>query len=474
VRRGAPAEWAARAAERPVYPPVLAASAILAAYAATYIPLEELWRPLIVGVALAVLLTVLLGVITREWHASAFIAALVVLAVVGLWQVVVAAAAAWLLVAWLRARRDRGRAVSPAMTPPLNVLALAWLAIAVWSAVAASIPPTVPVTQPVALRPAPDAPNIYVLLLDGYPRADTLMSYFGFDNEPFLTELERLGFDVNRRSESDYVLTLQALPTILHMRSGESLGVAPWLGTVEVIRQIRELIHAAPAVEWLEGAGYTTFSLMPPTATLGLRAADHAWQSPWLTTFEARLIQEGALNLFVTDLLYAQHRATILDTFAELERIAGESVEPRFTFAHVMSPHAPFAFAPDGSAAAPPACEPGCGMGATILSTELRTTLEQLAPTYLGQVEFVNGEVLDAVETISATDPNAVIVVMSDHGTRLDLEDPVEWRRNLFASRTPGRREVFAEGDTPTALFPRLFNAYFDADLPIPRPAQAP
>ena len=47
-------------------------------------------------------------------------------------------------------------------------------------------------------------PNVYILMLDGYPRADTLATTFGFDNGPFLAELESRDFDVAEGSRSNY------------------------------------------------------------------------------------------------------------------------------------------------------------------------------------------------------------------------------------------------------------------------------
>ena len=52
-----------------------------------------------------------------------------------------------------------------------------------------------------------NSPNIYILLLDGYPRADTLAERYDFDNRPFLEELRDRGFDVAERSRTNYMFT---------------------------------------------------------------------------------------------------------------------------------------------------------------------------------------------------------------------------------------------------------------------------
>ena len=84
-------------------------------------------------------------------------------------------------------------------------------------------------------------------------------------------------------------------------------------------------------------------------------------------------------------------------------------------------------------------------------------------------VAFTNRLVLDAIDEVIQTRPDAVLVLLSDHGTRYSDENQAEQFRNLFAARTPGESGVFADDTSPVNVFRRLFSAYFDmslADLP--------
>ena len=65
---------------------------------------------------------------------------------------------------------------------------------------------------------AADAPDIYVILLDGHPRSDTLASEFGFDEEPFLTAMEGEGFEVARASRSNYNMTELTFSSMFQMQ----------------------------------------------------------------------------------------------------------------------------------------------------------------------------------------------------------------------------------------------------------------
>ena len=49
-------------------------------------------------------------------------------------------------------------------------------------------------------------PSVYVLLLDGYPRQDSLEDS-GYDNGPFVAALSDLGFEVHADARSDYPRT---------------------------------------------------------------------------------------------------------------------------------------------------------------------------------------------------------------------------------------------------------------------------
>ena len=76
------------------------------------------------------------------------------------------------------------------------------------------------------LRPAPvfagtdspTTPDIYVILLDGYARADALKQVFGVDESGFLGQLEERGFGVSSRALTNYPNTVQVLMAMFNMR----------------------------------------------------------------------------------------------------------------------------------------------------------------------------------------------------------------------------------------------------------------
>jgi hypothetical protein len=423
---------------RPFYGVVLAPTIVLAAYGGTHVSPEHLIRPLGVMTLLAAISFVLVGAATRRWHAAAFVTALALLALIGDVVLYFLLALAWTIMAWRSVRQRGSLGVSPQLTRPLNAVVATWLGIALVTAVAASVPGDLPAIAPLEVAPGP---NVYLILLDGYPRHDSLMEYFGFDNSPFLDALEERGFEVSERSGSDYRSTILVVPSMLHARPVEELLGGLWHGTDAQHRRLWRLLNQAPVTEAFDDAGFETYAIVSPAAGLDWRTADVVQESPWLTSFERNLVKRGALQGIIP--LDAMHRATILDAFTFLEESAG--VTQRFVFAHIMSPHDPYVFAADGGPADP------CGNECL---NHTGPPNAMLADRFISQLRFINGRVIQAVDRIIEADPDGTVIVFSDHGLRRDPADPDEWLRTLFAARG----HSFPEDVTPLRIFPVLMS----------------
>lgn len=402
---------------RPFYGVLLAPTLVLAIYGDTHTSPEHLWRPLLVLTVVALALFGLLGGLTRRWHVAALVTGMAVLALVGAFSVLLVLLLVAIIVTFQALRRGSWTPYAR-VTGMLNVIVGLWFVMTLGIAVTASMPANPPEQSVMEVAPGP---NVYLVLLDGYQRADSMEEYFGFDNQPFLEALEERGFTVATNSRTRYTETAQVIPTMLHHRPLEELLGGDWEGTNEQYRLMRQLINHSPTQDAYEAAGYETYSIVSGATGLDWRTADVVMESPWPSTFERHLIASGILRWLPLD---AMHRASVLDDFAYLEQSAGTS--PRFVFAHVMSPHHPYVFNADGSAANP--CEAEC-------ANHAGPPNPMLAARLTGQVTYLNKLVLEAVDHIVDIDPEAIIVVFSDHGLRRDTSDMDEWSRTLFAAR---------------------------------------
>ena len=134
-----------------------------------------------------------------------------------------------------------------------------------------------------------------------------------------------------------------------------------------------------------------------------------------------------------------------------LDGLIAAQGDGRFVFAHLMTPHPPYVFGPNGGIVE---CFPDCSYW------DLR---DLSAERLVDQVDAVNHIILEAVDDL---DDDAVVVLFSDHGAGIaGAPDPFG---NLVAVRSPGQPHLVPEDVTVVTLLPRLLNAYFGADVPIP------
>ena len=116
---------------------------------------------------------------------------------------------------------------------------------------------------------------------------------------------------------------------------------------------------------------------------------------------------------------------------------------PTFTFAHVMAPHAPQVFNADGSAAKAPPCYPERCAIFDGEQEDLGWTDDEYAARFTAQVAHLNDLVLDSIDDLVARDPDAVVVILSDHGIEGDTER--FHHLNLVVAKTPGIPDCWAK-----------------------------
>jgi hypothetical protein len=143
---------------------------------------------------------------------------------------------------------------------------------------------------------------------------------------------------------------------------------------------------------------------------------------------------------------------SLLDKIKELPGVAGHL----FVFAHIVVPHRPYTFGPNGEI---PAYD-----GNT-------ATYEQIGQAYIDQVQFVSKEILKVVDALmrkSKVQP--VIIIQGDHGPASDLtSDGIKRMPILNAYYLPSVQmdQVLYPSISPVNSFRIVLNKYFDQDLPI-------
>ena len=450
----------------PLYPSAFAVAFILDRYLATGGYLYVVLRPLLVLLAVATLIQLVLSLATRGRHLGAFVTTLGLATILDpiLAMVIVVLGGAVLLGNAVK-RHRAGPLDWHRLTPVFNAIALVTV-VSTAVAIGLRAGPPFPPSPAARMAAAEGAPDIYVILLDEYPRRDTLAEVFGYDNGPFIDALERLGFEEAERSHSNYNATSPTFTSLFNARHVDEVLGDGDRGIVSSAF-LQPYTDRGAALTWLRKAGYGIVSMPSGISWVDLAAVDAIIDPGHVNSFELSVMKAGFLPRVFSrsqaEWIYEQQRDRIHATFQALAAIPRSAVErPQFVFAHVMSPHAPIVFDAEGGPVGPPDCLP-----ATCGPWDGRREPADNAAT-IEQMQYLNSLVLDAVSEMVTMSPEPpVIVLVSDHGSRYSVDDPDEMLRNFFIAFTPGRPGLFPDDVTPINLIPRLLNAYVGADHPF-------
>ena len=359
----------------------------------------------------------------------------------------------------------------------LVTMSLGWVALA---SVASAGQPRSVVGGPLAAGIEVDAaprrrPDIYYIVLDGYGREDTLREFIGFDNAPFVAELERRGFYVAKRSRSNYSQTSLSLASSLNLTYlDEFVKSSP-----PTEESLLLTLRANNLTPFLRANGYdfvnipSGFQMTDPMLGTDAVARPDEWA---LTEFEVTVASLTPLKLIFAKLPgptlepAARHRRDVLNAFANLPPPG--RVAPRFVFAHIVAPHPPFVFAADG--AFPPQPKVWTPFdGRTYVGRR-----PEYQKGYAGQVEYVNGQVLAAIDRImeqAGPENPPIILVQGDHGpashyTRHGL-NPYYMRERMAILNAyyfpPDVEADLYETISPVNSFRIVLNGVFGTRIPL-------
>jgi len=472
----------------PWHPVIIALFPVLTllAYNVAEIKLSEGTRSLIGAFCLGVTLLVISRLIIKDWYKAAAVASLALILfssyghfynylepislaglAVGRHRVLVPVYMALfgLGIWWI----TRSMVDIKVLTRALNVVSITALIIpvlqisiyAVREASAEIVEPSTG-TQQLSYSESKSPPDIYYIILDGYSRDDVLKNFYGYDNRSFLDELSASGFYVARCSQSNYSQTQLSLSSALNLNYLSELGQGftedrtdrvgmPGLIKHSAVRQLLEdLGYTMVAFEtgyyWtqVEDAGVYISSKSSVTNLLDITGGLNGFESLLIKTSAGLILADGATILprfMRADLDHPQeiHRQRVLFTLDQLGKLANMP-GPKFVFAHIVSPHRPFVFGPQGESVDHEK-EPIIG--------------------YRDQVAYLNSRmvpILQKIITDSATPP--IIIIQGDHGgvdtsgkDRLAI-------LNVYYLPDGGDQQLH-ENITPVNTFRLIFNYYF-------------
>ena len=191
-----------------------------------------------------------------------------------------------------------------------------------------------------------------------------------------------------------------------------------------------------------------------------------------LSELEYRLLQWSALGSWFPGYVEGLWRSALRSrTDASLDRLVTVSREPiqapRAVYVHIPLPHRPNVV---DKSCSPVATSPFTFEGGDPGRPEVLQAMRESAE----QTQCVDGLLARTLTLVVQADPEAVVVLISDHGpdSRFDPANPSQPGLGdriacLFAARTPGFSQLFPDDVSLVNVLPRLFNAYFAMSLPL-------
>jgi hypothetical protein len=329
------------------------------------------------------------------------------------------------------------------------------------------------------LSPGVDPPDIYYIIPDTYTRLDALDEYFSYDNSGFIQALENRGFFVAGCSQSNYSFTDLSLTTSLNITYPEDLSNHLTSGNKNISDAYPYLTNNLVTFT-LQKLGYSFVSFESGYQPTEFTHADvyysplGDWQSVLVedsvTSFESMQLNttEGMLFFEFNSYLPAQvqkildasviHRQRMLYQLDQLDQMASLT-GPKFVFVHLLAPHNPFVFGPDG--------ETITRKTPFNLNDDRDViTMQDYVAGYRDQVTYLNQRLLAiADDLIQQSSQPPIIIIQGDHGVpRL-----TEWDTAILnAYYLPGDGNAQLYGTiSPVNSFRVVFNQYFGGQLPL-------
>lgn len=246
----------------------------------------------------------------------------------------------------------------------------------------------------------PNDPDIYYIILDGYASSATLRDVFNYNNDDFINHLRSRGFYVADRSHSNYVLTYLSLGSSLNLEYINYLSQVKLASGQKISEPAYKLIADNKVIKFLKSRGYkyinfgSGFGITDFNSNADINYINNAGNEFQMMLFQTTLLRIFDKYFSIKDVA----RQRILKVFSQLTRVPKIS-GPKFVFAHIMIPHWPYLFGPDGERITQP------------ISTNWPRKY------YLNQLIYTNKKVKIMLDGILANSPKPpVIILQSDHG----------------------------------------------------------
>ena len=290
--------------------------------------------------------------------------------------------------------------------------------------------------------------------MDAYGREDTLREIYGLDTSDFTGWLKSKGFYVAERSTSNYPFTSLAVPSPLQMDYIEGFIPADVRESSKDTRLMNTFANNTAVTRFLRKRGYRIVAFNSVYAITDLRKSADVYLKPgWFhDEFSNALCDMTPIGtLWRSRNWLVNRRRQLLFMFDTLKTVASRP-GPKFVYAHIMAPHHPFVFGPNGE----PVNAPVLNLPGHILPKG-EQEIAEYRQYYADEVVYLNKKLRDTIDGILANSARPpVIILQGDHG-------PVSQLDNIWTPPDAGMRERFPIlnayylcGESDDALYPNI------------------
>lgn len=283
--------------------------------------------------------------------------------------------------------------------------------------------------------------NIYLLLFDEYASTLSLREdWGGYDNSAMDSFLVNRGFFINEHSRSNYCWSEFSMASLFYMDYFNGFRAPVNYTTIPEKRRSMSAVRNARVAKVLHHAGYRlkAFTLFPFDDQPRQKVGDIMISERELITF--RTLGHYLLNEYIPQYKYgAKMKADSnfhyppfyqMNTYNNeavsmvIQEAKNATIQPKFVYAHFMMPHARYYY--DSADRLMP-------------MYRMHAIKEKQLQYYEYNVAHTNNKLRQMVDTILKYDCRAAIIVLGDHGFRLDAEytQRPEYFRNMSAVYFP-------------------------------------
>ena len=318
-------------------------------------------------------------------------------------------------------------------------------------------------------------PDIYYIVVDEYSPLRTLEKFYDYDNSDFIKFLEEKGFYVTKNSHSNYAQTSTSLASTLNMKYLNYLS--------EIIENeskdhgiLYQMLDNNLVMRNFKSAGYQIYNISSGAWNTGnLNIADeHLCSKNQNIDFRTlyQLKQTSILRTFdvfikepTSQFMHQEHRNRIFCQFDEITEIKQRTEEPVFVFMHILSPHDPFVFGPNGEEVDYKyTFGPTTEMAGLVSSEEIKA--------YRDQVIYLSKILQQTIDKLTENSDNPpIIILQSDTGPDISFADTTKeghgvGRMSIFnAYYFPDEKyDLLYHDITPVNSFRVVFDSQFQTN----------